>query len=63
MPLVPGTLVLMYQADKGRIVHVGMYIGNGDVIESRGVDYGVVKLSCHKEPGRIGDKFPGFRLI
>jgi hypothetical protein len=43
MPLIPGTLVFMYQSNKERIVHVGVYVGNGEVIESRGVDYGVVK--------------------
>ncbi|QNU66909.1 C40 family peptidase [Ruminiclostridium herbifermentans] len=43
MPLIPGTLVFMYGTKQGRMVHVGMYIGNGEVIESRGVDYGVVK--------------------
>jgi hypothetical protein len=41
--LIPGTLVFMYGAKQGRMVHVGIYIGNGEVIESRGVDYGVVK--------------------
>ncbi len=45
--LLPGTAVFMYQANRGRMVHVGIYIGNGEVIEARGVDYGVVvtKLS------------------
>ncbi|AEY65431.1 NlpC/P60 family protein [Clostridium sp. BNL1100] len=47
MSLIPGTLVFMYGTSQGRMVHVGIYIGNGEVIESRGVDYGVVitKLS------------------
>lgn len=47
MPLTPGCTVYMYSADKKRMGHVGMYIGNGQVVEARGVDYGVVvtKLS------------------
>lgn len=40
--LTPGNAVFMYQKDKGRIVHTGVYIGNGQVVEARGVDYGVV---------------------
>jgi hypothetical protein len=37
----------MYSGKKGRMGHVGMYIGAGQVIEARGADYGVVitKLS------------------
>lgn len=43
MPMVPGCAVFMYSAKKKRMGHVGMYIGNGEVIEARGVLYGVVK--------------------
>lgn len=45
MPLQPGTYVFMYgKAAEGtiRMVHVGMYIGDGGVIEARGADYGIV---------------------
>jgi hypothetical protein len=42
MPLMPGCTVYMYNKAKGRMGHVGMYIGGGQVIEARGVDYGVV---------------------
>ncbi len=42
MPLTPGCTVYMYSKDKGRMSHVGMYIGGGLVVEARGVDYGVV---------------------
>ena len=47
MPLTPGCTVYIWSASKNRIGHVGMYIGAGQVIEARGVDYGVVitKLS------------------
>lgn len=42
MPLVPGCLVFIYSKAEKRIGHVGLYIGGGDVIEARGVNYGVV---------------------
>ena len=62
MPLAPGTLVFMYQTDKGRIVHVGMYIGNGDVIESRGVDYGVVKTKLSQRAWTHWGQIPWIEL-
>lgn len=42
MPKVPGCTVYVWDAGKGRMGHVGMYIGGGLVIEARGVKYGVV---------------------
>ena len=30
--------------------HIGVYIGNGEVIEARGVDYGVVKTNLYLRP-------------
>ena len=43
MPEVPGLLVFM----KG---HVGVYIGNGKVIEAKGHAYGVVETDLKKRP-------------
>ena len=43
IPNVPGTLVFM----KG---HVGVYIGDGYVIEARGHDYGVVRTKLSSRP-------------
>jgi len=43
MPDVPGIAVFM----KG---HVGIYIGNGEVIEARGHAYGVVKTKLTRRP-------------
>ena len=43
MPEVPGLLVFM----KG---HVGVYIGNGKVIEAKGHAYGVVETELKKRP-------------
>ncbi len=43
MPLIPGVAVFMYSNTKKRMTHVGLYIGNGYVIEARGVLYGVVR--------------------
>lgn len=41
--LIPGTLVFMYNKGKARMVHVGIYIGNGYCIEARSVQHGIVK--------------------
>lgn len=43
MPDVPGVLVFMNR-------HVGVYIGNGEVIEARGHAYGVVKTKLTERP-------------
>ena len=43
MPDVPGVLVFMNE-------HVGVYIGNGEVIEARGHEYGVVKTKLKSRP-------------
>jgi peptidoglycan hydrolase-like protein with peptidoglycan-binding domain len=43
MPKEPGCTVYMWSTSKNRMGHVGMYIGNGKVIESKGVSYGVVE--------------------
>lgn len=42
MPLIPGYAVFMYSPAKKRMGHVGVYAGNGQVVEARGADYGVV---------------------
>jgi len=42
LPEIPGTLVFI----GGR--HVGVYIGNGKVIEAKGFDYGCVMTDVHK---------------
>jgi len=43
LPEVPGVLVFMSG-------HVGIYIGNGEVIEARGHAYGVVKTKLVRRP-------------
>lgn len=43
LPEVAGTLVFMEH-------HVGVYIGNGEVIEARGHNYGVVKTKLSSRP-------------
>lgn len=42
MPDIPG--ICVFQADMG---HVGVYIGNGEVVEAMGHAYGVVKTHLH----------------
>lgn len=40
----PGDFVFRYSFAKGKMAHVGVYVGNGMVIEAKGRDYGVVNL-------------------
>lgn len=53
MPPKPGTYVFMHgtsAAGVRRMVHVGLYIGAGQVIEARGVDYGIVVTKLSDRP-------------
>ena len=51
MPDLPGVLVFMDG-------HVGVYIGNGEVIEARGHAYGVVKTKLSSRPWKWWGKHP-----
>lgn len=51
MPDIPGILVFMDG-------HVGVYIGNGEVIEARGHEYGVVKTQLKSRPWKWWGKCP-----
>lgn len=51
MPDVVGVLVFMDG-------HTGVYIGNGEVIEARGFDYGVVKTKLSERPWKNWGKCP-----
>lgn len=42
MQMIPGCTLYMYSKEKGRMGHVGIYIGDGMAIEARGADYGIV---------------------
>ena len=41
-PLVPGTAVFVWNKDEQKYSHVGLYIGNGDVIEAASTIKGVI---------------------
>ena len=41
--LLPGTAVFVYKEADGKYGHVGLYIGNGDVIEAANTQKGVIK--------------------
>lgn len=43
MPLLPGTAVFTYNKTKNKYGHVGLYIGNGWVIEAVGARQGVIR--------------------
>ena len=51
IPDIPGVLVFMDG-------HVGVYIGNGEVIEARGHEYGVVKTQLKSRPWKWWGKCP-----
>lgn len=52
MPAKPGVFVFMYGKSAGinRMVHVGLYIGKGEVIEARGADYGIIITKLKDRP-------------
>lgn len=43
LPLLPGTAVFTYNKKDGKRGHVGLYIGDGWVIEAKGTQAGVIK--------------------
>lgn len=48
--LMAGDFVCHYSAQKGYITHVGVYVGDGKVIEARGRDHGVVETNLDERP-------------
>jgi len=56
MPDIPGICV-RYSG------HIGVYIGNGEVIEARGTKYGVVKTNFKDRPWTHWLKYPGIEYI
>ena len=59
--LKPGDLVfnkVRVSAKEGAATHVGVYVGNGEVVESQGRDAGVVKRPTAKGGWVIGGRFP-----
>lgn len=43
--------------------HIGVYIGNGEVIEARGTKYGVVKTKLKDRPWTHWLKYPGIEYV
>lgn len=56
MPEIPGLLVWMDG-------HVGIYIGNGEVVEARGTYYGVVRTQLSRRGWQAWAKVPGITYI
>lgn len=56
IPEIPGLLVWMDG-------HVGIYIGNGEVIEARGTYYGVVRTQLHRRGWQAWAKIPYITYI
>lgn len=55
-PNIPG-LVVWYSG------HIGVYIGNGEVIEARGFKYGVVKTNVAKRPWKKAGMLPASMIV
>ncbi len=43
--------------------HMGVYIGNGEVVEARGTNYGIVKTKLKDRPWKNWAKMPGIEYI
>ena len=56
--LKPGDLV--FHSENGRVVHVGVYVGDDKYIEAKGRDYGVV---CGTRKKTYWDKFGRFKKL
>ena len=56
--LKPGDLV--FHSSGGRVVHVGVFVGDGKYIEAKGRDYGVV---CGTRKTNYWDKFGRFKKL
>ena len=56
MPDEPG-LVVWFSG------HIGVYVGNGKVVEARGYKYGVVKTDLHARPWKKAGRIPNFMLL
>ena len=56
MPDIPGLAVW-------KEGHIGVYVGNGEVIEARGFDYGVVKYKLSERPYTKWLKIPNLEYI
>lgn len=48
--LEPGDFVFVYTEASAKITHIGVYVGDGKVIEARGRDYGVVETNLDERP-------------
>lgn len=48
--LEPGDFVCIYTEASAKITHIGVYVGDGKVIEARGRDYGVVETNLDERP-------------
>ena len=52
--LIAGDLCFVYDKSKKKIVHVGVYVGNSQVVHARGTSYGVVKTGVLPYFGMYG---------
>lgn len=60
VPTVRGQLV--FRATSGSITHMGTYVGNGQVIECRGRDYGVIRRAYKESDWTHTGEWPALML-
>ena len=49
---------LVFKKKNGAVNHVGVYVGNGQIIECRGRDYGVVKRAYNPDEWQLAGEWP-----
>lgn len=55
---IRGQLIFKKSAESGEITHVGIYVGNGQLIESRGRDYGVIARAYNPDEWQLAGEWP-----
>lgn len=55
---IRGQLIFKKSAESGEITHVGIYAGNGHLIECRGRDYGVISRAYNPDEWQLAGEWP-----
>ena len=59
---IRGQLIFKRSAESGEITHVGVYVGNGQEIECRGRDYGVIERAYNPDEWQLAGEWPDLML-
>ena len=55
---IRGQLVFKKSSESGEITHVGIYVGNVQLIECRGRDYGVIRRAYNPDEWQLAGEWP-----